>query len=268
MGCGQQALAGFNAASSFDTDAQAFFTAAGISDTTQKSAVNQLVLDLKSASIWTKMLAIYPFVGGTSTTHKYNLKDPRDLDAAFRGVFSGTVTQDANGITGNGSTGYMDTKLNGSTQSIGNDSSMGVYVRTNSAAADKTEISAYDGLSAYWSIKCRQAGDTTFNGIYRFATDGFIQPANTNSSGFFTLTRRSSSDAESYRNGSSTGTTTTTTQSIPNSTVLLGTRGDHAASFSDRNIAFAFVGNGLTTAQMANYYTAVQAYQTTLGRNV
>ena len=69
---------------SYDADAQTFFTAASITDTTQKSAVNQLVLDLKSANIWTKFKAIYPFVGGTSTTHKYNLVKPTDSDAAYR----------------------------------------------------------------------------------------------------------------------------------------------------------------------------------------
>ena len=30
------------------------------------------------------MKAIYPFVGGTATTHKFNLKDPADINAAFR----------------------------------------------------------------------------------------------------------------------------------------------------------------------------------------
>ena len=56
-----------------DPDAQAFITATGISGT-NATATNQLVLDLKSANIWTKMKAVYPMVGGTSTTCKFNLK--------------------------------------------------------------------------------------------------------------------------------------------------------------------------------------------------
>lgn len=75
-----------------DADALAFITAANITDTTQKSAVTQLVTDLKSANIWTKMKAIYPFVGGTASSHRFNLKDPRDLDVAFRLVFNGGWT--------------------------------------------------------------------------------------------------------------------------------------------------------------------------------
>ena len=253
----------------YDVDAANFISAALLTDSTQKSAINQLVLDFKAAGIWPKMQAIYPYIGGSATTHKWNLKNPLDTDGAFRGTFSGTVTHDANGITPNGTTGYMDTKLNGSTQSLNNDSHLSVYVRTNSAAADKTEINAYNGASAYWGIKARDTGDITFNGIYRFTADGFISVAsNTDSSGFYTLVRRSSSDAESYKNGASTGTTTTTSQSIPSSTVKVGARGDGTASFSDRNIAFASIGTALTDAEVTAFHTAVQAYQTTLSRQV
>jgi len=68
----------------FDTDAQAFLTATGITDLTISNAINDLVVGLKADSLWTKYKAIYPCVGGTAFTHKFNLKDPRDLDAAFR----------------------------------------------------------------------------------------------------------------------------------------------------------------------------------------
>ena len=66
-----------------DADATTFITAAGITNLIQASAINTLVNDLKTYGLWTKMKAIYPFVGGSATSHKFNLKDPRDLDAAF-----------------------------------------------------------------------------------------------------------------------------------------------------------------------------------------
>ena len=52
-----------------DPDAQAFITAASITNPTQQSAVNQLVVDLKGYGVWSKMKAIYPFVGGTASQH-------------------------------------------------------------------------------------------------------------------------------------------------------------------------------------------------------
>ena len=62
----------------FDADAQAFFdrvtTAGGSLSATEKTAVNQLVLDMKSYSIWSKMKAIYPMVGASSAACAQNLK--------------------------------------------------------------------------------------------------------------------------------------------------------------------------------------------------
>ena len=89
-----------------DPNAQAFITAAGITDPTQQSAIDNLVIGLKADGLWTPMQALYPFVGGTASTHKYNLKDPRDLDAAYRLQFNGGMTHSANGILFNGTNGY------------------------------------------------------------------------------------------------------------------------------------------------------------------
>jgi hypothetical protein len=88
----------------FDSDAQAFITATAITDTTEQNAINALVIGLKTDLLWTKMLAVYPFVGSTATTCKYNLKNPLDTDAAFRLNFVGGWTFSNNGIQPNGGT--------------------------------------------------------------------------------------------------------------------------------------------------------------------
>jgi hypothetical protein len=38
--------------------------------------------------------------------------------------------------------------------------------------------------------------------------------------------------------------------------------------YSGRETAFSSIGDGLTDTEAANYYTAVQTFQTTLSRNV
>ena len=59
----------------FDADAQAFFdrvtAAGGTLSTTEKNATNQLVLDMKSAGIWSSMKAIYPMVGASVNLMSY-----------------------------------------------------------------------------------------------------------------------------------------------------------------------------------------------------
>ena len=81
-----------------DPDAAAFLSAAGISNQVQSNAINNLVIDLKEEALWTMMDAIYPVVGGTAASHKLNLKDPRDLDAAFRLTFNGSWTHNSSGM--------------------------------------------------------------------------------------------------------------------------------------------------------------------------
>ncbi len=39
-----------------------------------EGAINELVKDLKSNNLWDKMEAIYPFVGGTVSSRRFNLK--------------------------------------------------------------------------------------------------------------------------------------------------------------------------------------------------
>ena len=35
---------------------------------------NEFVKELKNNNLWSKMMAIYPMVGGTATSNKFNLK--------------------------------------------------------------------------------------------------------------------------------------------------------------------------------------------------
>ena len=52
---------------SYDTDAQAFFDAAGITDVTQKQAVNDFVVAYKANGFWTDSKAIYRFSDSSSS---------------------------------------------------------------------------------------------------------------------------------------------------------------------------------------------------------
>ncbi len=129
-----------------DADAQAVITAiesTGVTlTTTEKNACNQLVVDLKGYGIWTKMKALYGFLGGTAGAHKWNWKDPRDLDAAFRLVFNGGWTHSSTGATPNGTNGYADTFLTPSTSLLLNSSHISyctIYPITHSQRILKKE---------------------------------------------------------------------------------------------------------------------------------
>ncbi len=248
-----------------DPDAQAFITAAAITDPTQQSAINQLVVDLKGYSIWTKFDALYPMVGGTASSHKFNLKNPLDTDAAFRLFFGGGWTHSSTGATP-GVNGYADSFCKTVTNININSHSFGIYSRTN----DTTGTQAYGVFSG--------AGFSTFI-LHTISSGNFYSGLNTNtiaytanpSTSLLMLTRRSSSDWQAYRAGVSLGTQTTAGGIESGKNFYFGARnqGDGAAAFyCKQQLAFAFIGDGLTNTESLNFYTAIQAFQTTLGRSI
>lgn len=250
--------------SAYDSDAAAYFAAAGITDPTQKSAYNTFVTDLKGYSIYSKMFALYPFLGGTASSHKWNAINPFDTDGAFRIVWNGTVTHDVNGVQGNGSTGYGDTKFVPSTSGFTTTSgSLGIYIRTNSAGAYDFSASNGDG-SASNAVIARYTGDNFFVGY-----GSLTSVANADSRGFFCCVRNGAVNNEGFKNGTRV-INTAAGQSLQSSTLTIGAdnRAGVYAEYSARQYALAYIGQAMSTTEQANLYTAVQAFQTALGRNV
>lgn len=118
--------------SSYDPDALRLIVAAGITDPTQKDAINYWVVANKSNGLWGKKIAAWLMVGATAAAHRYNAKDPRTVNAAYYLDFFGGWTHSSTGAKPNGTTAYADTFLVPSTALPSGDS-LGYYSRTNSA---------------------------------------------------------------------------------------------------------------------------------------
>lgn len=246
---------------SYDADALAFFTATGITDTTQKSAVNTLVLDLKGYSIWTKMKAIYPMVGGTATTHKYNLKDPRDLDAAFRLTFNGGWTHASTGAKPNGSNGYADTFLKPNIELTLNNTGISYYGRNVKTGALGLLIGSGFGSSEL-SIYADYSGTDYFANNCVYATGSNLLASKT---GLIHNTRIASTGYKIYLNGVVKYSPTTTSSSLNNQNIFIARVGGDYATVE---CSFSAIDTGLTDTESANLYTAVQNFNTTLSRQV
>jgi hypothetical protein len=244
-----------------DPDAQAFITAASITDPTQQSAINQLVVDLKGYGIWTKMKAIYPYVGGTSTTHKWNLKDPRDLDAAYRLVFNGGWTHSSGGALPNGTNGYADTKLVALGTLAQNSTSFGVYSRTNTDLLAPSIGNVTGGNASEASLFLRYS-----NTAYIRVNGGTASTtANSDSRGLILANRTSSTQVTVQIRGTQTTLSNSSNSLNTNSFQIGGVTPNY---FDNKQLAFAFIGDGLTAQNMTDLNTAVVAFQTTLSRNV
>lgn len=252
-----------------DTDAQAFINAATITNSTQASAVNTLVTSLKSYGIWSKMKAIYPFVGGTATTHKFNLKNPADSNAAFRLGFYGGMTHDSNGVSFGGSNGGAYTYFNPFTNQAKNDLHLSVYARTRpTRLANANDINPSTNYNAVgWTTLRATSNSGGYDYFGTSDTAAGVASLTTTAVGFSLGSRTSSTAIKYYKNTTSaSGNGASHTADFLNTEFTLN--GGIHSYYSAANYAFASIGNGLTDAEAANFYTAVQAYQTTLGRQV
>lgn len=252
----------------FDIDAQAFITAASITDATQKSAINTLVTSLKNNNIWSKMLGIYPFVGGTASQHRFNLKDPRALDAAFRLQFWNGWTHSSTGAKPNGTDGYADTWFNPST-------SLTSILSCHASFYSRTQIRG--GIDIGLSISGAEisvAADCNISGIYGLSNIGSQYAGNLSSNtstGFFLGNRQTATNNKILQNNTTLASNTTSSSSTkPNGKVYLGGQNANSTLLfpAAREMGFASIGNGLTDTEAGNLYSAVVAFNTTLGRNI
>jgi len=245
----------------FDSNAFAYISAANITDFTQRQAINDLVIELKANNLWSGITVLYPFVGGSATTHSYNLKDP----TTYQITWAGTVTHNANGITGDGSTGYGNT---GFAPSIMPQNSLGaaIYVRSASTTSGHEFSAALNGV-----------GTGDFNVIVRTTlqvsqTRGLGPTFGTTSPGFFSGSRIAVNDMRTFRNGVQTGiTTTTATESnttVPVYVLAFNNGFNVPNGFSNAQLSFATIKQGLSATEEAALYQIVQRYQTALGRAV
>jgi hypothetical protein len=271
-----------------DPNAQAFITAAGITDPTQQAAIDNLVIGLKADGLWTPMQALYPFIGGTATQHKYNLKDPRDLDVAYRLTFNGGWTHNANGAIGNG----IDTAANTYYSGFGQ-GQIGVYNRGGSAIFGgrwnyqetpgedypiygRPHIYSEIGPSSGYSYFTNNDGNTGGNPE---PFNGRVNSTGTNLNlGLLSLSGNSSQTIL-YRNGviNVSSSPIQAPNGLGTSIWLGGTNVFNDSSYAvysdpvygNSQLAFGFITTTvLNGTQNTNLYNRIQTFQTALSRQV
>jgi hypothetical protein len=248
---------------------QAFLTATGITDATIISALNAMDTSLISAGLLPsgtgagKIKALYPIVGGTAATHKFNFVNPLDTNAAFRLTFNGGWTHSANGMTPNGTNGYANSFFNPQTELDDFDYSYGAYYRTQ--ISEVTIEGNFNTVSLSLSIR----GAT--GRFYSAGPFGNLDDLGTSTLGLFAVNRLANNNAKAYFNSNQVDSDTSTTSLIPPSlNMFVGALNNNGSPsfYISKQIAFEYYGVGLTNAEHLSLYNSVQTLQTTLGRQV
>jgi hypothetical protein len=255
----------YSYATGCDPDALAFLLAAGITDPTITSAICTLVTTMKADGTWAKCNAIYPFVGNTASQQKWNLKDPRDLNAAFRLNFVGGWTHSANGALPNGTNAYANTFFNSLTNGNQNSHHMSYYSRSN---VNLGQVEIGNQVTPNQNLMQIRTSNITYFVINQPAP--YATSADTDSRGFYIANRTASNVVNGYKNGVRIANATTASNGRPNNNIYIGAYNlnGNPSLYSTKQCAFATIGSGLSDAEAAAMYTSVQAFQTTLSRQV
>lgn len=259
------------AAPSYGALTTAWIAATSETDTTIISALNTLETDLTTYGLTAKIKALYPMVGGTAAKHKFNFLDARDLDAAFRLTFSGGWTHSSTGALPNGTNAYAETYLQPSVSLSQNSTHISYYSRTNRTLDYGVPIGSYDNINnGQLIIYARFTVNSMINRINTPSFTGDTYTGITDSKGFYIGNRTISSYSKLFRNGTSLGNGAVISSALTTRNLNIGALNTPfgASAYDNEELAIASIGSGLSDTEAANFYTSVQAFNTTLSRQV
>lgn len=207
-------------------------------------------------------------VGGSIVTDKFNFIDARDLDIAYRLSFSGGWTHGSTGATPNGTNGIADTHFVPSTDASLNSIHMSYYSRTNNNTGN-VEMGSYSALGSETYLLIRFSDGNKYRSLNRggYVGSGTI----TRTDGFMLGSRNNSSTEEYYFRGSLVSSEGKSSSLASSKSIFLGGYQDPSggsAAYTNRECAGATLGDGLTPTQAGYLYTAIQNFNTALGRQV
>jgi hypothetical protein len=252
----------------YDTDAQAYFTAnTTITSDADKNAINTFYLGLKSDGVYTKIKAMYLPIWGSASSSKWNLINNRTFDLTF----ATGMTFTSSGITSNGTTGYANTNFLPSTNLSSNSVHLNFYSRSN-IDAFTFDVGAKNGSfggNPTLGIISRASGSMFSYANVNESTNRLIN-TNASSLGLHTMSRNGTTTVTHFRNATSLGSGVRTELIVVNFNLFIcaqNTTGTPSL-YSTRQCAFTSVGDGLSNAEVTNFYNRVNTLMTYFGINV
>ena len=261
----------------FDADAAAYLSAVisagGSLDATISGATDTLFTSLKSAGIYSKLLAFYPMIGATQYSTALNGKRTNsqfDIDW----VDGSDLTYDYSGVTGGRSNSI--TTRGGNTHIIPNNDltigsrHMALYVNNTITNVGGYEMGGGDGNDNATIVNFYT------NGMY-FSYGAHNNIASSDVNGFYYSQVSGSSspyNIQGFRNGVQKVNSTTIDSGGNRYLSLLCDNRQNPPAFdagseaSARRMAWASYGDDLTASQITSFETIINDFQTTLGRNI
>lgn len=242
----------------YDADALKFFDSTAIFDTAQMSRINAFVKQLKDSSLWTKFIAIYPMVGGTSNSTKWNLINPGNTDAAYRLTFSGSPTFTSTGVLFTAVTDFANTHVYDSVLTY-NSNAISYFSRTENTT-NGYDMGCADNLKPYNEFAIYNSSDATdWFGFFNFGR----KPASTK--GLFMLSA-TTGNIKRYENGAmALAKGFAPVNAYTGMPILIGNVAG-APTVAQRECSLVSIGQGLSDAEAQTFYNIVSQLETRLNR--
>jgi len=248
----------------YDATADAYITASGITDNTQKLAANFEMYTIKAGGITKGYAALYPIIGGTNTRHSFNMFN----SATKQLTYAGTITHNANGMQGNAVNGVATSGINPSVD-LNGDFACWFYSRTSTTSGTWGDLGVIAGGAnpgILMSVKTNAANAFAANCDLNTSLAALL-----NSSGFFFM-KRVGNTVTIKRNDVTIHTFTAPNTSYQNGNMSLMAVfiiGSINQNYSGKQYTdFGFVKDTFTSDMDTAAYNAVLGKETILGRNV
>ena len=243
------------------TEANAYLSAVvnaggtGITSTVS-AATRTLFTELVSNGLYSKIIAMYPLLGGNASGCKFNAVNPVDTDAAYRITYSGGMTFSSDGQTGNGANGIGTTYIN---QTVAPTlRGIGTYPLNGDTTFGADILEPVGGLTY---LSTSYPGGAPKRTIFQFGGGNSSELKPSDGIGFyFGLFTGTTLGPQLYKNGTLVGTR-------PGfGSTSYGTPNLRFPSTTNNTTAFGIFTTELTTAQILTLSTIIETFVTTIGR--
>lgn len=243
--------AAVSAGAAFDSDAQAVIDNMDVApDGARQIVINDLVLDLKAAGLWTKIDELYVHAAHDAQAARLNWKNPTGTDLAV--TSAPTFTADV-GYRGDASDDLLTnaTDLNALT----------LYQQNSGHIAQWLDLAS---TGATRSMGCATSADVFLRAVEGGAMAGRVnQGATTDFAGTASqplsiiLSRRGASEVESYVDGVHDADGAESSSAVvAERLTILGAGG----TFSDARVSASSIGSGLTDTEAGAWHTCISDY--------
>jgi hypothetical protein len=239
------------------------FTGGTVGDTVSAATIT-LYSSLVSNGIYDKINIFYPLVTADNNISAMSIEGK--LQTQYNITWNGGWTFTNSGATANGINAYGNLNYGDESTSL-NDAHIAIYsfVNADSSGIDiGLNSSSSDSRSGIYMREGTTAGFVIHN-----KASGYLTSTISDSFGFYVVNRSSSTSRIAYKNGVQIASDSEVSTALAPLNYYIAARNNDGGSptaYANRGYSFISIGKSLTPEEQSTYYSIIQTFQTSLGR--